>query len=168
MSDFTIGPVSTSDGSNWTLTASNGDVVTFKNIINYTYTYGSAGYWEGYLTVASNTYRFVTDMRHDKTPFSGAYGSVQAFVYENGSNVTVDLPDSGKWLPQYRMGSYKDFTFNGSETFTLHGSSGSEVIFGGYQADTIKAGDGNDFIFCLLYTSPSPRDALTSRMPSSA
>ena len=24
------------------------------------------------------------------------------------------------------------------------------------------------FIICLLYTSPSPRDALTSRMPSSA
>ena len=30
--------------------------------------------------------------------------------------------------------------------------------------DTIAAGDG----FCLLYTSPSPRDATLSRMPSSA
>ena len=27
---------------------------------------------------------------------------------------------------------------------------------------------GDDFIICLLYTSPSPRDATLSRMPSSA
>ena len=27
--------------------------------------------------------------------------------------------------------------------------------------------DGNEYI-CLLYTSPSPRDSMTSRMPSSA
>ena len=26
----------------------------------------------------------------------------------------------------------------------------------------------NKFITCLLYTSPSPRDSMTSRMPSSA
>ena len=31
--------------------------------------------------------------------------------------------------------------------------------------DVIEGGDG---IFCLLYTSPSPRDATLSRMPSSA
>ena len=31
------------------------------------------------------------------------------------------------------------------------------------------AGEGNvKIIFCLLYTSPSPRDGLLSRMPSSA
>ena len=28
--------------------------------------------------------------------------------------------------------------------------------------------DGDEYIFCLLYTSPSPRDLSTSRMPSSA
>ena len=27
---------------------------------------------------------------------------------------------------------------------------------------------GNEYLFCLLYTSPSPRDGLLSRMPSSA
>jgi Ca2+-binding RTX toxin-like protein len=86
-------------------------------------------------------------MRSDKSPFSGAYGSVQAFVYETGSAVEVVLSDGGKWLPQYRMSSYKGFTFDGSETFSIYGSSGSEVMFGGYQADTIIAGDGNDFIF---------------------
>ena len=38
--------------------------------------------------------------------------------------------------------------------------------------ETVKAYgwscDGNDIIGCLLYTSPSPRDATLSRMPSSA
>ena len=32
----------------------------------------------------------------------------------------------------------------------------------------ILVGDVFDFWFCLLYTSPSPRDGLLSRMPSSA
>ena len=31
--------------------------------------------------------------------------------------------------------------------------------------DTVK---GSDYLACLLYTSPSPRDATLSRMPSSA
>ena len=38
--------------------------------------------------------------------------------------------------------------------------------FSGLRADFLRAlGDGR---FCLLYTSPSPRDGLLSRMPSSA
>ena len=32
----------------------------------------------------------------------------------------------------------------------------------------LKPGDDEWFKFCLLYTSPSPRDLSTSRMPSSA
>ena len=38
-------------------------------------------------------------------------------------------------------------------------------------ADKIETTDGNqtsDINACLLYTSPSPRDGLLSRMPSSA
>ena len=31
-----------------------------------------------------------------------------------------------------------------------------------------ESGKGTDYISCLLYTSPSPRDLSTSRMPSSA
>jgi hypothetical protein len=38
--------------------------------------------WDGYITANSKTYRFVSDNRYDLTPFSGAYGSVYAFVYE--------------------------------------------------------------------------------------
>ena len=33
---------------------------------------------------------------------------------------------------------------------------------------TVAEGDVIDFYSCLLYTSPSPRDGATSRMPSSA
>ena len=33
---------------------------------------------------------------------------------------------------------------------------------------TILAAEGSYTIICLLYTSPSPRDGLLSRMPSSA
>ena len=44
---------------------------------------------------------------------------------------------------------------------------------GGNFPDVIKAAkvvekSGADLITCLLYTSPSPRDGLLSRMPSSA
>ena len=38
---------------------------------------------------------------------------------------------------------------------------------GVYQALT-EAGIEPDWVICLLYTSPSPRDGLLSRMPSSA
>ena len=34
--------------------------------------------------------------------------------------------------------------------------------------ETVNRGDGKSYIGCLLYTSPSPRDLSTSRMPSSA
>jgi Ca2+-binding RTX toxin-like protein len=131
-----------------TLTDASGGQIQFSNILDYTYTSGAAGYWDGSITVNSKAYTFVSDMRYDKTPFSGAYGSVQAFVYENPSNtVEVVVPTSGKWLPQYRMGSYKNYAFDGQEAFTIYGGAGNEVLFGGYQADTITGGAGNDYIF---------------------
>ena len=37
------------------------------------------------------------------------------------------------------------------------------------EAEYLAMGDGvKEALFCLLYTSPSPRDGLLSRMPSSA
>ena len=50
------------------------------------------------------------------------------------------------------------------------GGDGGDELFGGYphydKLLTIKY--NSKFIPCLLYTSPSPRDLSTSRMPSSA
>ena len=40
--------------------------------------------------------------------------------------------------------------------------------FAAVASDGISAGDITQYVDCLLYTSPSPRDGLLSRMPSSA
>ena len=51
---------------------------------------------------------------------------------------------------------------------------GFEVMPGSYRIPKLnldnatKGTEGYDSISCLLYTSPSPRDATLSRMPSSA
>jgi Ca2+-binding RTX toxin-like protein len=143
LSDFTSISIPASEGSTMSLVDSNGGTINFTNILSWT----GEMKWDGYITANSKEYRFVSDSRSDLSPFSGAYGSVYAFVYENPLNtVEVVLPDSGKWLPQYRMSGYKDFNFNGQETFTIYGGSGNEAIFGGYQADTITGGAGNDYI----------------------
>ena len=58
---------------------------------------------------------------------------------------------------------------------TLNGNEGNDDLRGGAGADTIDGDAGDDILrgadgddTCLLYTSPSPRDLSTSRMPSSA
>ena len=69
-----------------------------------------------------------------------------------------------------------------TSTHTAHGGGGAPrtVVVGGGFAGLATAGllarDGHrvtlleqrDTLGCLLYTSPSPRDLSTSRMPSSA
>ena len=41
-------------------------------------------------------------------------------------------------------------------------------LYLGSEADALEAVDEAVYQACLLYTSPSPRDGLLSRMPSSA
>ena len=48
-------------------------------------------------------------------------------------------------------------------TFTMH-KSGTVLK----KDDVVKWAMSGDINSCLLYTSPSPRDSMTSRMPSSA
>ena len=45
---------------------------------------------------------------------------------------------------------------------------GDEIITRGGLIGKIKKVNDDELIICLLYTSPSPRDLSTSRMPSSA
>ena len=66
-----------------------------------------------------------------------------------------------------------DFLFGGLGADRLFGNGGVDEIRGGPGLDQIWGGNLGDFLFgegtrCLLYTSPSPRDATLSRMPSSA
>ena len=47
-----------------------------------------------------------------------------------------------------------------------YGSAGERCMA---QSVAVAVGDiGDELVSCLLYTSPSPRDGLLSRMPSSA
>ena len=57
--------------------------------------------------------------------------------------------------------------FRGSYTRTLGG--GINVQFEGSNSVCYSEKNLDEiYVFCLLYTSPSPRDLSTSRMPSSA
>ena len=66
-----------------------------------------------------------------------------------------------------------DVIVTGNDDDVASGDNGDDVINGGAGNDSLDGGAGNDELFgqsgnCLLYTSPSPRDATLSRMPSSA
>ena len=142
LSNFSTINVPTGSSSYISLTDTDGGVIKFKNI----FTYNSSMKWDGYLTVGSKVYRFVSDWRSEKYPWEGAYGSVYAFIYQSGSNVEVVVPTDGLFNPNYRMSGYKDFNLNGSESYTITGSDGFEILKGGYQADIINAGSGDDSI----------------------
>ena len=64
--------------------------------------------------------------------------------------------------------------YNVSETYTFtiglqHASNdGGGFLFWDGGIGTLVPGEGSQTVACLLYTSPSPRDGLLSRMPSSA
>ena len=52
------------------------------------------------------------------------------------------------------------------ETRELAAQRNAVILAHNYQLPELQ--DIADFVGCLLYTSPSPRDGLLSRMPSSA
>ena len=68
--------------------------------------------------------------------------------------------------------------FGGPGNDSIYGSNSDDQLSGGSGSDLISGQAGNDHLYgdggfninttCLLYTSPSPRDLSTSRMPSSA
>ena len=71
--------------------------------------------------------------------------------------------------------SQTELKFNLASALVLTPNIGIEVQLSekiGYQLDTSATFfdniEGSPFQTCLLYTSPSPRDGLLSRMPSSA
>ena len=57
--------------------------------------------------------------------------------------------------------------FKGANSLLLTGKeTGSHML--SVNEINLEQGSKSDYYICLLYTSPSPRDLSTSRMPSSA
>ena len=82
---------------------------------------------------------------------------------DKGLNKARDLASAGNRLVIYKMGEEGSITLYNNE----------EINTGIFPSEAIKpVGAGDSFmaglLSCLLYTSPSPRDLSTSRMPSSA
>ena len=79
-----------------------------------------------------------------------------------GSVYTLKLSKNPKFI---YSGSYDNFIIKWNvETFKI------EEKFKGFYTylNSMVLSSSEDIIYCLLYTSPSPRDLSTSRMPSSA
>ena len=77
----------------------------------------------------------------------------------------VRMNESGNQIigSQYMLSKWER---NLGDTLTINGVDWRVGIIGDTKRDVISA--LNEIISCLLYTSPSPRDATLSRMPSSA
>ena len=77
------------------------------------------------------------------------------------------LPDNAKEKPQVgEVAAVGPGKKNDDGSFmALEVKVGDKVLYSKYAGTDIKLGNDE---YCLLYTSPSPRDLSTSRMPSSA
>ena len=72
-----------------------------------------------------------------------------------------------------KLNEIKNFVFDVDGVFTdgsiVVDSDGNELrIFSTRDGIAVKLASDKGYNICLLYTSPSPRDGLLSRMPSSA
>ena len=83
-----------------------------------------------------------------------------------GDKNIIDL----QFAVQYNLKSVQDFLFeNRSAESAVRGAAETSIreVVGKNPMDFVLY-EGREEIACLLYTSPSPRDGLLSRMPSSA
>ena len=86
-------------------------------------------------------------------------------VIQSQSGATITLDDASV----FRVGYKLIFgTGNNRNTLQVTGISGNVVTFGSSITGTVTGLTAYMSGLCLLYTSPSPRDGLLSRMPSSA
>ena len=91
-------------------------------------------------------------------------------------NRTVEVMNLAMTLGEKKLFSGFNFTFENGKRIGICGRNGlgkttllKNIIGQLAPTDgTVKTGPLTKFNYCLLYTSPSPRDGLLSRMPSSA
>ena len=79
-------------------------------------------------------------------------------LYESGNTKVLVTVSVSTRLPDWLLNSDKGWVT--AEYNMLPGSSGNRISRKSYESGRSKD--------CLLYTSPSPRDSVVSRMPSSA
>ena len=160
---------------------SNGTTHTFGGT---TYTYNSTkGVWTAPSGGGASTFVALSD-----TPanFSGAGG--KTLKVNSGANavefVTVTTPSAGASvyanlaaLPTSgnTQGDFAHVTsnnglyiWNGSGWYSIAIVNATPSISGANASYTLATDGTATTVTCLLYTSPSPRDLSTSRMPSSA
>ena len=112
---------------------------------------------------------------------------IESKEYDCSRGCTVERHESGEVECNYRQGCCKLEVYDWlsgvsqeqyKEYFEVRFKNTRKGIFRNASGQSIKTGDlviveasnGHDLgiVTCLLYTSPSPRDLSTSRMPSSA
>ena len=78
-------------------------------------------------------------------------------VFDSGYGGLTILDKIREVLPEY------DYIYLGDNARAPYGTRSFEVVY-----EFTRQAVNKLFDICLLYTSPSPRDGLLSRMPSSA
>ena len=95
-------------------------------------------------------------------------GETGAGVTENTSGIQIDRGTATDALLIFdEQTSFNDPVTQTVKAGTFVFKTADNAIIG-LRTNAITTGGGDLYLICLLYTSPSPRDGLLSRMPSSA
>ena len=90
-------------------------------------------------------------------------------VLGSGLDHIVNLLKNKYVLPYHNIDSFPQSTVDGHKGELISGYVGkNQVLLARGRLHYYEGIDLEQVIICLLYTSPSPRDGLLSRMPSSA
>ena len=127
--------------------------------------------YDGNTTISSGDITSITDTVGAETLVissgSGTVSSANAATYAsagiNEGTLTLGNGTNGGLASNYTLTGHAASSFQVAQR--VLSSSGSRIYDG---STTASSSDLTLSNFCLLYTSPSPRDCLLSRMPSSA
>ena len=137
----------------------------FKNFIIFILTLMIFGFDGSY---QSNDDEMVTELKTYDNSTDNSTESVK-FVAVGESGTVLTSSDGTSWTSR-TSGTTNDLNGvpYGNSTFLTVDFSGTILISSDGTSWTTISGQTSMFWGCLLYTSPSPRDATLSRMPSSA
>ena len=111
------------------------------------------------------------ETRKSKHAHLEAKGIINVQIKENAEIIEIKISDNGIGLPQDRSRLFEPYVTTREKGTGLGLAIVKKIVeeHGGVLKleDSAPFENGN-IIGCLLYTSPSPRDATLSRMPSSA